>query len=454
MELTSFNPSTGEEVGRVPVTPTAEVHRKIAEARAAQPAWRALGVDGRAAVLRGVEVQIEASADKLAELLTREMGKPLREASSEVRSVAADWNREIDECISAFADETVADEFTRTTLRRDPFGVAAAITPWNFPFSMPHWMVFPSLLAGNTVVLKPSEETPLIAEAYAKLLQAVLPPGVLQVVHGGAEQGAALVSGDVDLIAFTGSAATGKAILGASTQQLKKVLLELGGKDPLLVLEDADVASAARFAASNSFRNAGQVCVSTERVYVHHSVADAFLEGLITAAERMTVADGLDSSSRIGPMISRRQRDKVVSQVKAAVAGGARVVLGGDDLDSDSLFLHPIVLTDVSSNLEVLTEETFGPVVVVQSVASEGEAIALANQHPLQLGASVFGSPERAEAVADQLDAGMVGVNAGMFGAAGTPWVGARQSGNGFHHGVEGHRQFTQLRTISRRLPR
>ena len=382
------------------------------------------------------------------------MGKPLREATSEVRSVAADWNRELDECLVAFADETVEDGHTRTTLRRDPFGVAAAITPWNFPFSMPHWMVFPSLLAGNTVVLKPSEETPLIGEAYAALLQAVLPPGVLQVVHGAAEQGAALVSGDVDLIAFTGSAATGKAILRASSATLKKVLLELGGKDPLLVLESADVASAARFAANNSFRNCGQVCVSTERVYVHETVADAFLDDLVAAAKRMTVADGLDASSRIGPMISRRQRNKVVSQVKAAIAGGARVVLGGDDLDSDSLFLHPIVLTDVSPTLEVLAEETFGPVVVVQTVPSDEVAVALANQHPLQLGASVFGATERAEAVADQLDAGMVGVNTALFGAAGTPWVGARQSGNGFHHGLEGHRQFAQLRTISRRLPR
>ncbi|KAB2890737.1 MAG: aldehyde dehydrogenase, partial [Kofleriaceae bacterium] len=344
--------------------------------------------------------------------------------------------------------EVLDDGRTRSTIYRDPLGVCAAITPWNFPFAMPHWMVFPALLAGNTVVLKPSEETPLIAQAYAELVRALVPDGVLQVVHGADDQGKALVAADVDLIAFTGSRAVGKHIMAAAAGGLKRIILELGGKDPLLVLDSADVDKAAAFAARNSFRNAGQVCVATERIYVARALAERFVSKLSVEAAKMTVGNGLDEASKVGPMVSARQRDHVLRQVADAVAKGATVVRGGEH---DGLFVQPTVLTGVTPEMGIAQEETFGPVACVTVVDSDEEAVRLANATRYGLGAVVFGADDAHTAdIARRLNAGMIGVNQGVYGARGTPWVGARESGFAFHSSRDGHRNFTQTRVVSR----
>jgi acyl-CoA reductase-like NAD-dependent aldehyde dehydrogenase len=348
---------------------------------------------------------------------------------------------------AALAPEVLEDEHVRTTVYRDPFGVCAAITPWNFPMSMPHWMVLPSLMAGNTVVLKPSEKTPLVGQAYADVLNEVLPAGVLQVVHGDEAQGKALVAADVDLVAFTGSRAAGAAILGAAAPKLKRVVLELGGKDPLVVLADADLDRAAKFAVRNSFRNAGQVCVSTERIYVHESIADAFVARLVEGARALRVGGGTEAKVDVGPMVDARQKEVVARQVDDAVSRGARVAWRSERTDGN--FLGPIVLTDVTHDMAVMRDETFGPVACVMRVRDADEAVRLANDTPYGLGAVVFGAPDTAAAVARRLDAGMIGVNQGVGGADGSPWVGAKQSGYGFHSGKEGHRQFAQVRIVS-----
>ena len=450
MSLRSINPATAEVVGEVPVTPVEAIPDVVARARAAQPGWRALGASERARLLALAGPVFLARAEELGELLTREMGKPLREGIGEVRSCGAGLDEELAEMVAALRPEILEDGRTRTTLHRDPFGVCAAITPWNFPISMPHWMVLPALVAGNTVVLKPSEETPLIAQAYADVLGANLPDGVLQVIHGADAQGKALVASAVDMIAFTGSRDAGRHILAAAADGLKRVVLELGGKDPLVVLADADVAKAARFAARNSFRNAGQVCVSTERIFVAADIRPEFEAALVAAAKEMTVGDGLAEGTRVGPMINARQRAHVVAQVRDAIAGGARPLLGTDGLDGDGTFLGPVVLTDVDPDLDIMVRETFGPVACVTPFGTEDEAVALANRGVYGLGAVVFGGDvERAGAVARRLDAGMIGVNRGVGGARGAPWVGAKQSGYGFHSGPEGHRQFTQVRILS-----
>lgn len=450
MKLASYDPATGALVGEVDVTPVDQIPAIVATARASFPAWRALGAEARGALLAQAGPVFLERAEALGRLLTTEMGKPLREGIGEVKSCGHGLAEEIDEIIAALAPEAHGTGRTRTMLYRDPLGVAAAITPWNYPISMPHWLVLPALVAGNTVVLKPSEETPLIAQAYADILNQFLPPGVLQVVHGDGAQGRALVAADVDLISFTGSRAAGQHILASAAGTLKRVLLELGGKDPLLVLDDADVQAAARFAASNSFRNAGQVCVSTERIYVQHAIAPAFEAAFAEAAKAFTVGHGLEADTTIGPMIHRRQRDLVIGQVKDALARGGRMLFGGDDLDADEPFLRPMAVTDVPDDAPVVVDETFGPVAVVRRVSDDDDAVAHANAGVYGLGAVVFGGdPERTRAVARRLDAGMVGINRGVGGAAGTPWVGAKQSGYGFHHGKEGHRQFTQVRIVS-----
>jgi len=449
--LDSINPFDGTVVGSVEITPAQDIPGIVARAKKAQPGWAALGAVGRADLLAKAEDRFKAEADALANLMTREMGKPISESIGEARGLSASLRSELDEIIEALAPEVVEDSRLRSVVHRDPLGVCAAITPWNFPMAMPHWMVLPALAAGNTVLFKPSEETPLCGQAYADILSEFLPPDVLITVHGADEQGKALVAAEVNLIAFTGSREVGKKILQAAGGDLKRVILELGGKDAMIVLDDADLKDAAKFAAWNGFRNAGQVCVSTERILVHDTVADEFLELLAAEAEKMVMGSGLDKETTLGPMVNAKQRDHVIAQLREAVTGGAKVVAGG--VCHGDPFILPTVLADVPEGLCVVTDETFGPVVCVNRVSSDDEAVEKANGTPFGLGAVVFGTDmERAGAVARRLTAGMIGVNRACGGAQGTPWVGALESGYGFHKGRDGHRQFTQTRVVSAAL--
>ncbi|MEE2856319.1 MAG: aldehyde dehydrogenase family protein [Planctomycetota bacterium] len=445
--LISLNPATGEEVGRLPITPVDQIAAVVATARAAQPAWGRLSLQQRADQMRPFGDALVSAAEELGTLLTREMGKPLAEGIGETKHCGSTLGNTLDELIEALTPEPMDDKSVSSTLVFDPLGVCAGITPWNFPLSMPHWTVIPALMAGNSVVLKPSEKTPLVAQAYAELLMSHLPEGVLQVIHGDGTQGQALVAADVDLIAFTGSRATGAHILESAGGGLKRVILELGGKDPLIVLDDADLEAAAKFAASNSFRNAGQVCVSTERIYVQEPVLDQFQKLLCEAAGQMQVGDGCDDGTEIGPMIDSGQKKHVEDQVEKALSDGAEVLFRGEDLGGN--FFPLTVLSDCQESMDVIREETFGPVACVLKVTDDAEAIDRANNTPYGLGAAVFGSSERAHDIARQLTAGMVGINKGCGGASGTPWVGAKQSGYGYHSGRDGHRQFAQLRVIS-----
>lgn len=447
--LVSHDPATGDVVGEVSVTSPDAFPAIVGAARAAQPGWAERGHEGRAELLKRTCAAFAGRSEELGELITREMGKPLTEAVGEVHSLASGVERNLEEIGAALAPEVVEDGGRRSTVHHDPIGVCAAITPWNFPFLMPHWMVLPALAAGNAVVLKPSEETPLCGQTYADVLNEELPADVLQVVHGADAQGRALVEAEVDLIAFTGSAAVGKAIMASASDSLKRVILELGGKDPMIVLESADLEKAARFAAHNSFRNAGQVCVSTERIFVPRSILDEFEGRLGEATAEMKQGPGTEEGVRVGPMIHARQRDHVLAQLEAAIQAGARIVAGGEG--HRERFVTPTVLSDVTGEMAIAREETFGPVACITPVESVDEALDLANDTPFGLGAVVFGEDEdEAERVARRLSAGMVGINKGPGGAEGTPWVGARQSGYGFHKSRDGHRQFTQTRVVTR----
>ena len=448
--LRSINPATREVVGEVPVTPADEVQSVVDRARSAQPAWGAVGLEGRAAALEKTAEIFAERVQEHGELITREMGKPLQEGLGEAKSLGSSLAHEVHQMAEALAPDVIEDGRLRSTVYHDPLGVVAAITPWNFPMSMPSWMVLPALAAGNTVVFKPSEETPLCGQAYADALNEVLPPDVLIVVHGADDQGRALVRSDVDMVAFTGSREVGKQIMREASSTLKRVVLELGGKDPLIVLEDADIAKAAKFAAVNSFRNAGQVCVSTERIFVLDSIASEFEQALTEVASAMKLGDGLEGAD-VGPMVNARQRDHVLAQVDAAVAAGATVLTGGEGHHDN--FVTPTVLTGVTEEMDIGCVETFGPIACVTRVSSVDEAVDRANDTHFGLGAVVFGGDEeRTVAVARRLSAGMIGVNRPSGGAVGTPWVGARESGFGFHKSKDGHRQFAQTRVLTARL--
>ncbi len=445
--LKSYNPATAEVVGEVPVTPASEIPAVVARARAAQPAWEALGLEGRIELLRKTAEIFAERVDAHGELMTKEMGKPLKEGVGEAKSLGY-IGHELDEIMAALQPEIVEDKRSRSTVYHDPLGVVGAITPWNFPMSMPAWMILPAVAAGNTVVFKPSEETPLCGQAYADVLNEVLPEDVLIVVHGADDQGKAIVQSDVDMIAFTGSREVGKHIMREASGTLKRVVLELGGKDPMIVLEDADIARAAKFAALNSFGNAGQVCVSTERIFVLDSVADEFESALKDIASAMTQGDGMENPD-VGPMVNAGQRDHVLAQVDAAVAAGATVLAGGEGHRDN--FIVPTVLANVTEEMDIASTETFGPVACVTRVDSVDEAVDRANDTHFGLGAVVFGGDD-ATGVARRLTAGMIGVNRAAGGAVGTPWVGARQSGFGFHKSHDGHKQFTQTRVLTTRI--
>ncbi len=425
------------------------IPRLVFQAREAQRGWGALTHQQRADVLRPAAARLKEEARRLGDLASREMGKPLAEAIGEAKYCADGFEEELDGIVTALTDVVREDKRVHSVLRHAALGVCAAITPWNFPILMPHQSVLPALVAGNTVLLKPSEETTLVACEYARILNEFLPAGVLTPVFGDGRQGRALVLADINLVVFTGSRETGKRILADAGPGLKRVILELGGKDPLVVLDDADLDLAAAFAVRNSFRNAGQVCVSTERIYVDASIREEFLRKMVERTAALRQGDPRGEGTTVGPMVNARQKAKVVAQIDAAVAAGATLLIGGEPREGN--FVAPTILADVDHAMEIMREETFGPVACVQGFTTLDEAVRLANDTPFGLGAAVFGRDEaRAHTVAGRIDAGMVGVNQGCGGADGCPWVGAKESGYGFHSGPEGHRQFAQVRVISR----
>ena len=444
--LESINPATGEVVGSVPITPTDAIAGIVEKARTAQKSWNELGLDKRIEILRPAAKRLAEEAPEIGKLMTSEMGKSTPEAQGEASYTADKFATELEEAADAFAPEIIEDESVKSTLYRDPLGVSVAITPWNFPELMPQQCILPSLVAGNTVIFKPSEDTPLTGQAYADVLNEFLPEGVLQVVHGADDQGKELVDSDINLVAFTGSRAVGAKILTACGPDLKRVILELGGKDALVVLDDADLESASDFAVHNSFRNAGQVCVSTERIYVHEKVADDFEALVIEKTKALKQGDPTDESVNVGPMVHSSQRDIVLAQLEEALNDGAVLRCGGGSHDN---YIEPTVLTGCNHDMRIMHDETFGPICCIQRVSSDEEAIQLANETPYGLGGAVFGETEHAIKVARQLTPGMVGINKACGGAQGTPWVGACQSGYGYHSGRDGHRQFTQVRMVS-----
>ncbi|MCH2139542.1 MAG: aldehyde dehydrogenase family protein [Phycisphaerales bacterium] len=445
--LVSVNPATNEPVGEIAVTSLETIEEVLHRARAASGTWAAMSLEDRLTILKGAIPVLEARAEEIGRLVTAEMGKPLAEGMGEVKYGVDRLPKELDELRSALQPEHLQDARTESMLYHDPFGVCVAITPWNFPFLMPMKIIVPALAAGNTVVMKPSELVPLVGQAVADAFNEVLPPGILQIVHGDDAQGKALVRGDCDLIAFTGSRAAGQDILSAAGHDLKRVVLELGGKDPMIVLADADLEAASSFAVQNSFRNCGQVCVSTERIYVSEEIADAFEAEVISRTQELTVGNGAEDETQIGPMVSNDQKQIVLAQLAQAKEDGAHVACGDTPMEGN--YVRPTVLTGLSHDMSIMRDETFGPVACIMRVADGNEAVKLANDTPYGLGAVVFGETE-ADAVARQLTAGMIGVNQGCGGAEGTPWVGAKQSGYGYHSGPEGHRQFAQVRLVSK----
>ncbi len=445
-QIISRNPATGEELGRVPIASVEDARRAVQTARAAQPAWAALSFRKRAEViLRAREIMLN-ERDEVARLVSQETGKPAVEALSMEVVPALDAMHYFAHASENLLRSQKVDIGQYGLMGRSskivfkPLGVVGIISPWNFPLATPLDEVVMALMAGNAVIVKPSELTPLIALKIGDLFtRSQLPAGVLQILTGDGSTGAALIEARVDKIMFTGSVATGKRVAGAAAEHLTPVVLELGGKDPMIVLEDANLENAARGAVWGAFANAGQACASVERLYVHESIAPQFIEKLVS--ETKSLRQGVGDVD-VGAMTNERQLQIVEDHVNDARLHGAKILTGGRRGNNrDGFFYEPTVLTNVDHNMKIMRDETFGPVLPIMTFRSQDEAIKLANDSVFGLTASVWTSNiATGKRLAEQIDAGTVMVNEVVYthGIAQTPWGGVKESGYGRTHGRMG----------------
>lgn len=449
--LVPHNPATGQPLEPVDCTTPEGVREAVARARTAQRAWANTAADARARQVRALAQAIGDHADALGRSISEEMGKPIREARSEARSIAVRVESFVRAADQALADDDGVESGIRMRVRWRPLGVVGVIAPWNYPVATPSNLLLSALLTGNAAVFKPSEYTPHTGALLHRLYAETLPEGLVGLVQGAAKVGAALVASDVDMIAFTGSIATGQAIMREAAATMKRLVLELGGKDPMLVLPGADLQAAARHAADEALRNAGQVCVSVERIIVHADVAAEFTRRVADLVRAVKPGDPREESTAFGPMASARQRDLVLEQLADARRHGATFVVEGQ-AQEPGYYLTPTVVTDLKPEMTLVKDETFGPVVAIQVARDVEEAVQLANDTRYGLGASVWGAPgPELDAVADRIEAGMVGVNRGLSTAAGGPWVGWKMSGLGYTRSVAGMRHFLQPQSQARR---
>jgi succinate-semialdehyde dehydrogenase/glutarate-semialdehyde dehydrogenase len=463
--VVSVNPATGEVLREFECANEGDVQAAVARAHAAQAAWNDLGVRKRIAVLRDFQCELHEKKSEIADAITREAGKPRAEALVTEVLVVLDAARFlIENAHRLVRDEEVphgnlATKTKSGKLIREPYGVIGIISPWNYPFSIPATETLAALVAGNAVMLKPSEFTSGVGIELGGLLRtAGVPEDVFQVVVGDGAAGAALIHSDIDKLVFTGSVATGKRIAAAAAERLLPVVLELGGKDPMLVLDDADVDVASSAAVWGAFVNAGQACLSVERCYVHRSLYEDFLRACLQKTKKLRVGNGMDLHTDVGPMIHERQLRIVEAQVEDAKARGARVLAGGTRLrELGGNFYAPTLLADVTHGMRIMREETFGPVLPVAAFDTDDEAVRLANDSDYGLAASVWTRDRaRGERMARHIQAGTVMVNdvISCFGISEAPHGGVKASGVGRTHGRFGLEEMVRLKYVdSDRMP-
>jgi len=456
--IVSTNPATGQKLGDVCAATPAEVKAAMDRARQAQPAWQQLGIRQRLVYIRALKDALFRNQDQIVNTLVSEVGRPPFEALIEywpTIELIGYYLRNAERMLAPKRVFVALVPHRRHWVERRPHGVVVVISPWNFPLLLAMTPIVEALIAGNTVVFKPSEFATQSGEMIAKVMrEAGFPPGVFQIIHGAGDVGAALIQEKPNKICFTGSVATGRKIAAAAGDLLIPVTLELGGKDAAIVLEDADLNRTAQGIAWGGMLNAGQACISIERVYVRREIADVFVDKLAHYInEHVRVGPGDAPGTTMGAITTEAQIKIISSQVREAVEQGARLVVGGRVAeDSGGRFYLPTVITDVAPNMRVAKDETFGPVIVVVPVASDEEAIRLANSTTYGLTASVWTrNRERGLAIARQMRVGNAAVNDHVMSAStpNLPWGGVGDSGYGRTRGEEGLLDMTYAQALS-----
>jgi succinate-semialdehyde dehydrogenase/glutarate-semialdehyde dehydrogenase len=452
-----INPATGELVDRVPHGTAEDARQAVDAAAEAFPAWSEWTQARRAEVLRRAAQLVQQRERELATLLVREQGKPIREALLEIRRFVhtIEYYAGLGQNIRGGHIPQI-DHGKYGLIMRRPIGVCAAIVPWNFPVSLMGNKIGPALLAGNSMVVKPAETTPLTDLKIAGIfLEAGLPAGVLNVVTGsGPVVGHELVTNPrVRKVSFTGSTEVGRQVMAAAAKDIKRVTLELGGSDPMIVCDDANIDEAVKAAAIGRFFNCGQACLAIKRLYLFDSIADQFIEKLVARVSKLKVGNGLDDNTIIGPMHSAAQRDEVESQVEDALSRGAKVLLGGRRLvegeHAKGHFYAPTLMVDVPEDSRMVTEEVFGPALPIFRVRDLDEAIQKANNSIYGLGSSIWTSDlARATRAAERLEAGYTWINSVQIIYDELPFGGFKQSGFGKEHGIEALDYYTEIKSV------
>ena len=455
-DIVVTNPATGQVVGSLPAASPDAVAEAVARARPAQKAWAAASFRDRAAVLARFHDLLLDQADRVMDSIQRDTGKARRDALSEVITVAGTTRYYLSHGRRHLRDRRAQPAVLGITSARvihKPLGVVGLITPWNFPFLLPVGDSVAALLAGNAVVVKPSELTPFPAEVGRELLiSAGLPPDLFQLVHGlGGSVGQELIR-HVDYIGFTGSSAVGKKVMGAAAERLLPFSLELGGKNPLIVLKDAPLDNAVKGLLSGAFANSGQTCIAIERAFVERPLYDRFVEEAVKRTEELKVGWSTGFDMDLGSLVSSAHASKVRSHVETAVAEGARVLTGGRPPEGQrDTFFRPTILAGVRDDMRIASEETFGPVVAIEPVDSAEEALERANRTRYGLNASVWGGDtERALEIARRIESGSAGVNSTLliYNSFDVPMGGVKESGLGRRHGGHGILRYTQEQSL------
>ena len=450
-------PADGSVIRQVPIDPPERVAEVVSRVRAAQPEWEAMGLAGRRRWLERLRDWLIANESRVADVMQEETGKVRAEAEQEAPFICGTINYYCEHAAEFLAEESPTPHILPLRVKRlrivyRPYGVAGIISPWNFPVILAYDDAIPALLAGNAVVIKPSEFTPLsVTEIARAWKEEIGGPDVLDVVNGVGETGGALVD-EVDYVQFTGSDRTGKVVMKRAADTLTPVSLELGGKDPLIVLRDADIDRAVNATATGALANAGQICMSIERVYVEEPIYDEFVGKLTEEVGKLRQgSDGPSYGSDIGAMSTPAQAKIVSDHVEDARDKGARVLTGGKRKDGPGDWYEPTVIADVDHSMKVMTDETFGPVIPVMKVSDADDAVEKANDSRYGLSASVFaGDVDQGEAIARRIDAGAVNVNDVLttYFAMGIPMGGWKESGIGFRHSSYGIKKFVHPESL------